>query len=187
MQIRHNFRMIAFSPVKNRPYVKINCNDQFQPLKFGILLRETEVLAAGSVMQEVRHMVILKGIVLLVCTGMVVGNSITTFDQPTPSQTLSATSTINQTATLNSLVVSMATQSTSTMITPSRSSSSRVISSSSVFADRTTESQPNNKDEEEKEKEKKETALIVASCAGGATLVIGLFVVTCTHRRGQKP
>lgn len=149
------------------------------------MLRETEVLAAGSVMQEVRHMVILKGIVLLVCTGMVVGNSITAFDQSTPAQTLS--STINQTATLNSPVVSMATQSTSTMISPSRSSSFRVISNSSVFADRTTESQPNNKDEEEKEKEKKETALIVASCAGGATLVIGLFVVTCTHRRGQKP
>ena len=50
MQIRPNFHMIAFSPVKNRPYVKINCNDQFQPLKFGILLRETEV---SSLLQRI--------------------------------------------------------------------------------------------------------------------------------------
>lgn len=144
-------------------------------------------------MEDVKNKAVLVVALLLGCAGLGAGQT-SLATSPVTTQAGPSRSVSNHTATLNLPGASITIQSTHSSAVILTQSSSTVSISSSVMGDRSTPPSPNdNKDDNEdddkenKEKEKKETAIIVACAAGGAVLITGIFLVTCTHRKNQKP
>ncbi|XP_068681764.1 uncharacterized protein [Montipora foliosa] len=143
-------------------------------------------------MEDLKNKAVLVVALLIGCVGL--GEGQTSLATSPVTTQAGPSSVANHTATLNLPGASITIQSThSSAVIPTQSSSTVSISSN-VMGDRSTLPSPNdNKDDNEdddkenKEKEKKETAIIAACAAGGAVLITGIFLVTCTHRKNQKP